>query len=190
MANKPKASKRDAILDSMLDLVVERGFHDAPMSLVAKRSGASAGVIYHYFNSKEEIFQALYERTRALKIEAFVGNFSPDQSPRDTFIKGCLNVYGFHRKHKREMRFYEQYEHAGFARASESLPDDERVNAFARRFSSHSSGGVLKEWPTDVLQELTTGLIGRLASQRRKLSQALLTEIAESLWETVRFKEQ
>jgi hypothetical protein len=35
MAPKPKPSKRDAILDAMIDLVVERGFHDAPMHMGA-----------------------------------------------------------------------------------------------------------------------------------------------------------
>jgi len=30
----------------MLDLVGERGFHNAPMRLLAKRSGARAGAIY------------------------------------------------------------------------------------------------------------------------------------------------
>jgi hypothetical protein len=39
---RPKPSKRDAILDAMLDIVVESGFHDAPMSLTAQSSGASA----------------------------------------------------------------------------------------------------------------------------------------------------
>jgi AcrR family transcriptional regulator len=37
-----RANKRDAILDAMLDVAVERGFHEAPMSLIAERSGASA----------------------------------------------------------------------------------------------------------------------------------------------------
>jgi AcrR family transcriptional regulator len=60
--SKAKPNKRDAILNAMLDVVVERGFHEAPMSLIEKRSGASAGVIYHHFASKEEIIQALYER--------------------------------------------------------------------------------------------------------------------------------
>jgi len=44
----------------MHDIVVERGFHDALMSLIAQRSGASARVIYYYFSSKEEIIHALY----------------------------------------------------------------------------------------------------------------------------------
>jgi AcrR family transcriptional regulator len=72
MAPRPKPSKRDAILYAMLDILVERGFPDAPMSLIAQRSGASAGVIYHYSSSKEEIIHALYERIRALKTEALL----------------------------------------------------------------------------------------------------------------------
>ncbi len=189
MVPKPKPSKRDAILDEMLDIVVERGFHDAPMSLLARRSGASAGVIYHYFASKEEIIQALYERIRALKIKALLGDFSPEQAPRETFLKGCLNIYNFSRKHQREMRFYEQYEHAGFACTPETKHEDERVKAYARRFSRKSNGGVLKEWPPEVLQEMTLNLVIRLASQPRRLPEPLLLEIAESVWETVKARE-
>ena len=188
MAAKPKPSKRDAILDAMLDLVVERGFHDAPMSLLAQRSGASAGVIYHYFASKEEIIQALFERTRLLKIEALVGDFSPEQDPHESFVRGCIKLYTFYRKHKREMRFYEQYEHAGFACKPEPAQNDERVAAFTRRFSNQSKGGVLNEWPVDVLEEVTLGLVSRLASQTRKLPEPLLREIAESLWTMVSAK--
>jgi AcrR family transcriptional regulator len=189
MAQHPNSSKRDAILDAMLDLVVERGFHDAPMSLLSVRSGASAGVIYHYFHSKEEIIQALYERIRALKIQAFVGDFSPDEDPRETFVKSCLNVYNFYRKHKREMRFYEQYEHAGFAVGPDTKLADERTKAYARRFSSRSKGGVFNEWPAEVLQEMTVNLILRLASQPRKLPVPLLLEISDGIWQTVKAKD-
>jgi len=37
MAPKSKPSKRDAILDAMLAIVVERGFHGAPMTLLIQR---------------------------------------------------------------------------------------------------------------------------------------------------------
>jgi AcrR family transcriptional regulator len=188
MAVKIKPSKRDAILDAMLDIVVERGFHDAPMSLVAQRSGASAGVIYHYFASKEAIIQALYERIRALKRASLLEGFSLEQAPRDTFIQGCLNAYNFYRKHKREMRFYEQYTHAGFTCAPETAPADERAAAFAHRFSSQSKGGVLNEWPPEVINELTLNLVVRLASQPRKLPVPLLREIADSIWQAVKAK--
>lgn len=186
MAPKPRPSKRDAILDAMLDIVVERGFHDAPMSLLSQRSGASAGVIYHYFASKEEIIQALYDRIRTLKIEALLSGFSPDQDPRETFLRGCINIYSFYRKHQREMRFYEQYEHAGFSCTAAVKDEDVRVKAYSRLFSSKSKGGVLNEWPAEVVQELTLNVVNRLASQPRKLPKPLLLEIAEKMWELVK----
>ena len=62
--------KREAILQAMLELVAERGFHDAPMSLVAQRAGTSAGIIYHYFPSKDELIRALY-----LHVKAKMGRF-------------------------------------------------------------------------------------------------------------------
>lgn len=54
MATKPKPSKREAILDAMLDVVVERG----PQSSHVARFGALGcprRLIYHHFASKEEI---------------------------------------------------------------------------------------------------------------------------------------
>ena len=62
MAPRPKPSRRDAILDAMLAMVVERGFHHPPMSLLAEPSGASTGVLYHYLSGEEEIIHALYKR--------------------------------------------------------------------------------------------------------------------------------
>jgi AcrR family transcriptional regulator len=131
--SKAKPSKRDAILNAMLDVVVERGFHEAPMPLISERSRASAGVIYHYFASKEEI------------------------------------AYHFYRKHLRELRFLDQYESAGFVCLpdQDAQPDKVRTE-FERRFSGRSKGGVLNDWPPEVLQELTLGLVARLAKQTKK----------------------
>ena len=39
-----KKDKEEAVLEAMLDLVGKRGFHNAPMSRLAKRFGASVDV--------------------------------------------------------------------------------------------------------------------------------------------------
>jgi AcrR family transcriptional regulator len=188
MASKTKPNKRDAILDAMLDVVVERGFHEAPMSIIAERSNTSAGLIYHHFASKEAIIRALYERIYALKMASIVDGFTPDMDPQQTFVQGCERIYTFYRKHQKEMRFLEQYENAGFVCEPGLKTSDQRVAAFAQRFSSHSKGGVLNEWPAEIIQEITIGLIERLARLPRKVSPAVLREISESLWEQVRAK--
>jgi len=184
--SKAKSSKRDAILNAMLDVVVERGFHEAPMSVISKRSGASAGVIYHHFASKEEIIQALYERVRAIKQASFLEGYSPDMNPKVAFIQLWTNGYHFYRKHLKEMRFLEQYEIAGFV----CVPDQNSLSNeeadFERRFRSRSKGGVLNNWPPEVIHALTVDLVARLAKLPRKLSPAILREVAEKMWETVR----
>jgi TetR/AcrR family transcriptional regulator, repressor of fatR-cypB operon len=185
--SKAKANKRDAILNAMLDVVVERGFHEAPMSLIEKRSGASAGVIYHHFASKEEIIQALYERVRALKRASLLEGYTPDMDTKDALIKVWMNTYHFYRKHLRELRFLDQYENAGF----HCLPDknskaDKERAEFERRFRSRSKGGVLNELPPEVIRELTLGLAARLAKQPRTLTRKVLRNVAEKVWESVR----
>lgn len=180
---KAKPSKRDAILDAMLDVVVERGFHDAPMSLIARRSGASAGVIYHYFPSKEAIIQALYERVRALKRESLLTGCSEDMEPREVFIQVWINAYHFYRRHQRELQFLNQYESAPFICPPESTRQyDREQTEYERRFRSRSRGGVLNELPPEVIQELTFGLAARLARKPRKLPGATLRKVAEKVW--------
>jgi AcrR family transcriptional regulator len=180
---KAKLSKRDAILNAMLDVVVERGFHDAPMSLIAERSGASAGVIYHYFASKEEIIQALYEQVRVLKRASLLEGYSPEMDAKEAFIHVAMNSYHFYRKHLRELRFLDQYESAGFICMPEKNAEK---TEFERRFRSRSKGGFLNELPSEVIQEMTLGLVARLAMQPRKLSERVLREVAEKVWLAVR----
>jgi AcrR family transcriptional regulator len=186
MVAKSKPSKRDAILDAMLDIVVERGFHDAPMSLIAQRSGASPGIIYHYFASKEEIVKAVYERIRTLKREAFLADFDPVRDPAQVFVQIFVSLYQFYRKHQREMRFFELCEQAGFGCPPGHADKDERAIGLAKRFSGRSHGGVLRDWPADVLQEMTLGLVARLAAQPKRIAEPMLREIAQGLWQTLK----
>jgi AcrR family transcriptional regulator len=58
------SNKQEAILAATLRLVSERGFHDAPMSLIAKEAGVSAGIIYHYFDNKEDLIHALFTQAK------------------------------------------------------------------------------------------------------------------------------
>jgi AcrR family transcriptional regulator len=75
------SDKRTAILDAMLDLVVERGFHAATMSTLAKKAGASPGVIYHYFPSKEDIIHTLYAKVKSEKRHFMLKGYSQDLDP-------------------------------------------------------------------------------------------------------------
>lgn len=55
--------KRDLILDTMQELLTEQKGAACSVSDIAKRAGIAKGGMYYYFKSKEEVFDALVERT-------------------------------------------------------------------------------------------------------------------------------
>jgi AcrR family transcriptional regulator len=59
----PKARRtRERILEAALELFAERGYEATTMRDVAREAGASLGLAYRYFASKEEFALALYMR--------------------------------------------------------------------------------------------------------------------------------
>jgi AcrR family transcriptional regulator len=185
----PKPDKREAILEAMLDLIVERGFHDAPMSLLAKRSGASAGVIYHYFPSKDHLIHALYLRIKSIKLSSLYEGCAPGMDPHDAFIRVWTNAYRFYRDHLRETRFLDQYENSPYACYPDSAPEpiaeaDTLTAEFTRLFRSRKQGGLLNDLPPDAVYELTLGLASRLA-KKKPLSRSALNKVAETLWKAI-----
>ena len=56
--------KRTAILDATLKLISKNGFHGTKMHMVVQEAGVSAGLVYHYFESKDELIDELYRRVK------------------------------------------------------------------------------------------------------------------------------
>jgi AcrR family transcriptional regulator len=64
-------ARRDQILSAAADLFGENGFHGSSMAELAKRARMSVGHIYHYFENKDAIVEALVDR----EVEQLPGMF-------------------------------------------------------------------------------------------------------------------
>jgi AcrR family transcriptional regulator len=51
--------RKDQVLDAALHVFAEEGYHSASVSRIAKRAGVSKGLMYNYFQSKEEVLLTL-----------------------------------------------------------------------------------------------------------------------------------
>src|SRR5690606_5590665 len=54
-----RKQKKELILESALELFAENGFHATSISQIAKQAGISKGLIYNYFESKNEILSEI-----------------------------------------------------------------------------------------------------------------------------------
>jgi AcrR family transcriptional regulator len=58
----PKKIKEDVILDAALRVIKKKGFHKSRMADIAREAGISYGLVYHYYKTKEDLFETILGR--------------------------------------------------------------------------------------------------------------------------------
>ncbi len=80
--------KRRLILDAAIRVFARQGFHSCRVSDVADDAGVAYGLVYHYFDSKEEILGTLFrERWRLMLDEIAAIDACSDLSARDKLYR-------------------------------------------------------------------------------------------------------
>jgi TetR/AcrR family fatty acid metabolism transcriptional regulator len=58
--NAPAVDKRRLILDAAVRVFARQGFHTCRVSDIADEAGVAYGLVYHYFDSKDEVLDTLF----------------------------------------------------------------------------------------------------------------------------------
>ncbi|MDO8964933.1 MAG: TetR/AcrR family transcriptional regulator [Coriobacteriia bacterium] len=59
---KAREERTDELLDTAQVLFAERGYHDTSVQAITDAAGVAKGLFYHYFDSKEDLLDALAKR--------------------------------------------------------------------------------------------------------------------------------
>lgn len=86
--------KKQRIILTMLELVVEQGVHATPMSQVAKEANVAVGTIYHYFKNKEQIIEEIYSMICQDFGVVMMANV-PENDVKKQFEAMWLNLYNY-----------------------------------------------------------------------------------------------
>jgi AcrR family transcriptional regulator len=83
MASKaPPVDKRRNILDAAIRVFARQGFHSTRVSDIADAAGVAYGLVYHYFDSKDEVLNELFSERWSLLLEAIDEADTSGESPR------------------------------------------------------------------------------------------------------------
>jgi len=73
---RPKSQdKRNAILDAATRLFAERGLTAAPTSEISKLAGVAEGTLFTYFQTKDDLINALYREIKLELADAMMSDF-------------------------------------------------------------------------------------------------------------------
>ena len=190
----PRAStagdKREVILGAALELFAERGFHGTAVPLVAEKAGVGAGTIYRYFESKEALVNALYQKWKGELAERVYADFPATANAREQFTAIWRRLAGFVLENPLVYTFLELHHHGSYVDA-ESRAISNRLHDFAVGvIRKAQADGVLKALDPELLLTLVHGaFIGVLRACREgRLAESMETfQAAEpSCWDLVR----
>jgi len=83
----PAEDKRQLILDAGVRVFARKGYHTCRVGDIAQEAGVAHGLMYHYFESKEELLETIFRSTWTLMLETIHGVESMGEPAREQLRK-------------------------------------------------------------------------------------------------------
>ena len=191
----PTHDKRAAILQATMELVAEKGFHDAPCSAIAERAGVAAGTIYRYFANKDVLINELYNELES-RINANIRMGYSTQMPfRERFIHLVSGLLRFFISNPCEFKYIEQFHNSPYGEAFRrdrelELTESEGSGVYCELFKQGTEQQVFKDLPLPLQYDLAFGptvfaarnhVLGFLT-----LDDELISRFSEACWDAIK----
>jgi TetR/AcrR family transcriptional regulator, repressor of fatR-cypB operon len=185
-----RGDKRDRILDAALGLFAERGFHGTSVPEIAEAAGVAAGTIYRYFESKEQLVNALYQEHKGRLGHCLSDGFPWDAPMREQLRQVWHRVVTFGQKNPMAMAFLERHHHAPYL-DDESRRIEGQLHALGTgAIEAAQRAQAVKDGPPDLIIAFLFGVYGGLMREvwagRLEPSAATFDRAEELLWEAIR----
>jgi AcrR family transcriptional regulator len=188
-----KPDKRDDIVRASLELIAERGFHGAPMAMIAARAGVGAGTIYRYFENKDLLIAELYRELEERSYPVIQEGYLPEEPIRERYRHLFTALLHYFIENPLDYRFLEQFFNSPFGveyRRDKILGAKEGCGVFRELFEDGIARSDMKKLPIVVLFALSFGPLLAVARDHILgfivLDEALIVRTIEACWDAVR----
>jgi len=84
---------RQLIINAAFELFAEKGYQNTSIALIAKNAGVSKGLIYHYFESKEDVLIGIFDMLSAMGDQII--DAGSEKSPKEHLIEVLEQTFQF-----------------------------------------------------------------------------------------------
>lgn len=182
--------KRPAILAATLKLISEKGFHGTPISQIASEAGVSAGIIYHYFDSKEDLINVLFREMKMKFGRALVRGYDEQMPMREQFRLLWVNAIHHYIAHPAETRFMEQYKKSPFYTPEVLAEVSGYIAPLMQLAERAAHEQIIKPMPDEMLYTLTIEVASVLAEKHAAglitMTDELIDLAVDACWDAVK----
>lgn len=178
--------RQDEILQATLALIPQHGLNGLRISHIAQQADCSPGIIYHYFESKDEIILSLGEMITAEFGQALQVDHLLTLSPYERLKQAWLNTYHYFVANPHKTLFLEQFKNSPYHQDDSLGPDFDKLIA---TLNADVAQGHLKNFPIMVMYQMTLTVAISLAKEVVKgqlvLDETMLHKVAAASCETL-----
>ena len=116
-------NKREQLLETATRLFVENGFHATPTSAISKEAGVSAGILFHYFKTKDHLIESLYVEIKKEYTSAILTNVEQFKAGRSKLRLLWTNSWNWGLENPIKFKFLLQIDNSTYSNIVKKHPD-------------------------------------------------------------------
>jgi len=189
-------SKQERILDAALVLFATRGYQATAVPEIAKAANVATGTIYRYFDTKDALLNALYQRwrgefnARVFERGMFAVPASGGPSARDVFGGLWQRLIDWLRDCPQQAAFLDQHFHKPFLDETSRAYERAYLDAFDRFVTQAVATGQVRDMPAALVASLVWGTACHMASLdgdgQLVLDEDTVAQAEDSLWAAIK----
>ena len=191
MAIRQKCDKkRIDLLDATLHLVNNHGFHDAPMSKIAKMAEVSPATIYIYFENKQDLINQLYLEMKKLFSAFAFKNYYEEKCVKESFKQIWFNIANFKLDKVEEAVFLSQCDNTPMIDDAFKREGLKHLQPLLDLWERGKQEGVIKPISPYLLYAFTIYPLAFLTNKQYKnnceLNQEKLNDAFQAAWDSIK----
>jgi AcrR family transcriptional regulator len=188
-----KQKKREDIILSAMDLIARKGFHGAPMSMIAEKAGVGIGTIYRYFENRDMLIEAIYKEKEERLVAFLLKKYPYGQSVQKCFFHIGTGVVAYFIRNAMDFKYSEQFHHSPYGEAhrrNRIFASGGQPDIFMELYEKGVAQQVIKDLPPPVFFNLAFApIIWSLRDHilgMVQLDPSLARLIVASCWDSVK----
>jgi AcrR family transcriptional regulator len=185
-----ESAKKEAILAAALELFAERGFHGTAVPLVAERARVGAGTLYRYFDSKEALVNAVFQKWKGVLASILVQNFPTRAPVREQFHEIWDRLALFASEQPLAFAFLELHHHQPYLDETSRAIENTILESILAILREAQRLEVLKPVPAELLVAVAygafVGIVKGAQAHGVTLTPEHLAVGEQCVWEAIR----
>ncbi len=191
MAIREKSKeKRNALLKATLSLVNNNGFHDAPMSKIAKMANVSPATIYIYFENKQDLINQLYLELKISYTAQAFKDYSENMPVKKAFELIWYNIADYKLRQVEEAWFLSQCDNTTMIDEASRQEGLKHLQPLLDLWERGQKEGIIKDVSPYILYAYAIKPLAFLMNMQKRnlyqLDKESLEQAFQAAWDSIR----